>query len=391
MRIEAKTMPDEDTGGVRNDRGALTDADRTDEDHDYRARRGVALATDLGGRITGAVRRHPVRGALGALGLVVVGFLVWSVAWYVGQVGGSPGGARTVVTVASGSSMSDVAKRLGSQGIITSTLAFRIYLVLHGTPVVSPGDYLLYRHEAFATLRSVLVGGPDVFSVSVPAGFTVEETASRVGQLPGHDASAFLSSANSGAVRSPWQPAGSTNLDGLLATGTYVVLPGESDRVLLAQMVERFDSEADQTGLTRGAASLGITPYQAVIVASIVQKEGVYRQNLAKVARVIYNRLALGMDLQMDSTVLYSEHRDGGPVSSADLALDTPYNTYLHAGLTPTPICFPSAASLRAALAPAVGNWLYFVVVSKDGSEAFSDTLAGQVANEQLAKSRGLP
>ena len=96
------------------------------------------------------------------------------------------------------------------------------------------------------------------------------------------------------------------------------------------------------------------------------------------------------MPLQMDSTVLYAEHRDGGPVTSTDLALNTPYNTYLHTGLTPTPICFPSPASLQAALAPTPGNWLYFVLVSADGTEAFSDTFAGQQANEQLAKSRGL-
>jgi UPF0755 protein len=87
---------------------------------------------------------------------------------------------------------------------------------------------------------------------------------------------------------------------------------------------------------------------------------------------------------------LYSENRDGGPVTASDLRLDTPYNTYLHAGLTPTPICFPSTASLQAALAPTPGNWLYFVVVSKDGTEAFSDTFAGQQANEALARSRGL-
>ncbi len=360
------------------------------EENDGEAGTGTTVGA-RGDGIAASVRRHPVRSVLGALGVVVVGLLAWSAAWYEGQVGGALGGARTVVNVVSGSSMSDIAGRLGSRHVVTSSLAFRIYLLLHGSPVVRPGGYLLRRHEGFAALKNALAAGPDVFSVRVSAGFTVEETATRVGQLRGHDASALLSVADSGAVQSPWQPPGSTNLDGLLGTGTYVVLPGETDKSLLSQMVERFDTQARQASLAQDASSLGITPYQAVIVASIVQKEGVYSQNLAKVARVVYNRLARGMDLQMDSTVLYSEHRDGGPVTSADLALDTPYNTYLHSGLTPTPICFPSQASLHAALAPAAGNWLYFVVVSKDGTEAFSDTLAGQVANENLAKSRGLP
>jgi len=295
-----------------------------------------------------------------------------------------------VVSVASGSSLSQVAGNLARDSVIGSTLAFRIYLVLHGSPVVKPGDYLMNKHESFGDVRSRLAAGPDVFALDVPPGFTVEETATRVGDLPGHDSSQFLSLATSGAVQSPWGAPGSANLEGLLGTGTYTVLPGESDKSLLEQMVQRFDTEATSAVLAKGAAALGVTPYQAITIASIVQKEGVYQENLAKVSRVIYNRLARGMDLQMDSTVLYAEHRDGGPVTSADLALNTPYNTYLHAGLTPTPICFPSPASLAAALAPAPGNWLYFVVVSQDGTEAFSDTLAGQQANEQLAKSRGL-
>ena len=88
-------------------------------------------------------------------------------------------------------------------------------------------------------------------------------------------------------------------------------------------------------------------------MASIVEKEGVIAKNMGPVARVIFNRLANDMPLQMDSTVLYAEGRDGGPVTAADLQPQTPYNTYLNKGLTPTPICFPSPAALQAALAPA--------------------------------------
>jgi UPF0755 protein len=105
---------------------------------------------------------------------------------------------------------------------------------------------------------------------------------------------------------------------------------------------------------------------------------------------VIYNRLAQGISLDMDSTVLYALGQDGGPVTSQDLQIQSPYNTYLTKGLTPTPICMPSTDALAAAINPPPGAWLYFVLVSKDGTLAFSDTLAQQQANEQLAKSRGL-
>ena len=127
-------------------------------------------------------------------------------------------------------------------------------------------------------------------------------------------------------------------------------------------------------------------------MASIVEKEGVITKNMGPVARVILNRLDKDMPLQMDSTVLYAEGRDGGPVTSTDLQTAVrPYNTYRNKGLTPTPICFPSVAALRAALDPPAGSWLYFVLVKQDGTEAFADTYAQQLANEALAKQRGLP
>jgi len=321
--------------------------------------------------------------------VAVLCLVVAAVSWYESEASGGKG-PEEVVTVTSGSSMGAVTAELARKQVVGSSLAFRVYLALHGTPTVVPGTYLLHRDESFSDVRASLAAGPDVFSVDVLPGFTIGEVANQVGQIPGHDGAHFLSLATSGTMRSPFEPAGSDNIDGLLGSGTYRVVPGESDQALLGAMIARFEALAASVGLDSGASALGVTPYQAITVASIVQKEGVYQENLGKVSRVIYNRLARGTPLQMDSTVLYSEHRDGGKVTPADLALDTPYNTYLHTGLTPTPICFPSKASLQAALAPTPGKWLYFVVVSNDGTEAFSDTFAGQQANEKLAQSRGL-
>jgi UPF0755 protein len=317
-----------------------------------------------------------------------LGLLSWAVVWYELQVHEGPPGPQVVVDIRAGS-MGTVAKALSERGVTRSGLALRIYDVFHGTPLVRVGEYAMRRDEPLADVRADLVAGPDV--LEVPPGFTVSETAARFSQLPGHDGGALSAAVATRAVTSPYEPPGTANLDGLLGTGRYVVGRRQSAVSLLAQMVQRFDAQAASAGLDQGAASLGVSPYQAVVVASIVQKEGVYPQNLTKVARVVYNRLQHGMALQMDSTVLYAEHRDGGPVTSADLSFDSPYNTYLHKGLPPTPVCFPSEQALQAALAPAPGSWLYFVLVSADGTEAFSDTLAQQLANEQLAKSRGLP
>jgi UPF0755 protein len=340
----------------------------------------------------GAFGRHPWRATVAAViaaGLLLcVGLFLWVRAE---ADPSGPLGRQVVVTVAPNTGVNTVIGRLASRGVVGSSLAFRIWSQFNSLPGVEAGTYAFNRNSSFDLVRNLLEAGPNVFSLTILPGFTVHEVAERVGQIPGHSTKGFEAVATSGVVHSPWQPAGATSLEGLLATGSYRVVPGETDRDLLTTMVDRFDQQADAEGLPAGAARLGYTPYQVVTIASIVEKEGVIQKNLGPVARVIYNRLAAGMMLQMNSTVLYAEGRDGGTVTSADLAMVTPYNTYLNAGLTPTPICFPSPASLAAALDPPAGAWLYFVLVQADGTEAFSDTYAEQEANEALARQRGLP
>jgi UPF0755 protein len=327
--------------------------------------------------------------ALVAVGLVVI---VGGYLWVSSEADPSgPPGSQVIVTVGSGNGTDQLATALQSKGVIGSALAYRIWSVLHGAPSLQSGSYAFRRNSSFSTVEAVVGAGPNVFPLQIPPGFTVREVAERVGDLPGHGQAAFAALAASGILHSPWQPAGVTNLDGLLGTGTYVVVPGETDRQLLTDMIDRFDTVADGLGLAAGSAKLGLTPYQAVIVASIVEKEGVIAKNLGPVARVILNRLADNMPLQMNSTVFYAENRDGGPFTAKDEALSSPYNSYLNVGLTPTPICFPSPAALQAALDPPQGGWLYFVLVKEDGTEAFADTYAQQLANEALGARRGLP
>lgn len=320
--------------------------------------------------------------------VVIGGGLLWL------DVQANPSGAQgpeVIITVPQGDSTSQVASLLQEKKVVGSSLALRIWLVLHGSPTIEVGNYALHQSSSFATVKNELGAGPNVFALSIPPGFTVAEVAQRVGQLPGHNQSAFLALATGGTLHSPYEQPGSNSLEGLLATGTYQVVPGETDTQILTQMIDRFNQVADEVGLTTGAAALGRTPYEVITVASIVEKEGVIQKNLGPVARVIYNRLNDDMPLQMDSTVLYAEHRDGGTVTQQDEQLVTPYNTYLNKGLTPTPICFPSKAALQAALNPPEGSWLYFVVTQENGTESFATTFAEQQANEALAQQRGLP
>jgi UPF0755 protein len=359
--------------------GPLTDADIDDR----RRRRHEAR------RIATRRRRRTALVLLAAVLLAALGV----VAWY--EVEAHPFGGRgaaVIVEVHPGESSGALVDELAGRGVIASSLAFRLGALVEGNPTLRPGSYLFYKNESFAAVRALLGAGSNISSVTVDPGYTLSEVARQLETVPGDLGGRFVATARSGVVRSPWEPAGSTNLEGLLGTGTYRILPGTTDAKLLATMVARFDQQAAAAGATPSvAAGLGITPYQLIVVASIVEKEGYTpASNFGPVARVIYNRLAAGMHLDMNSTVLYALGQDGGPVTAADLKIDTPYNTYLYGGLTPTPVCFPSPTALHAAAQPPAGSWLYFVVVAKDGTEAFSDTYAGQLANEALAKSRGL-
>jgi UPF0755 protein len=333
-------------------------------------------------------RRRLVAGLAGLIVIVVLALVFW---YELQSHALGSAGRREIVEVQSGESVSAVAAQLSADHVIGSSFAFRVFDLVHGTPSLVPGHYLLHQNETFAQVRAILSGGPNILAVTVDPGLTLHEVGERVDDLTGHASGGFEKVAASGVVHSTFSPAGSDDLEGMLGTGTYLLLPGESDSAILTAMVQRFDSQATAAGLsTTTAAALGLSPYQMITAASIVEKEGYIPKNMPDVARVIYNRLAAGTPLQMNATVLYSLGQDGGVVTPADLKLQTPYNTYLNVGLTPTPICSPSTIALNAAVHPPAGGWLFFVLVKKDGTEAFADTYPEQLANEQLAQKNGV-
>lgn len=338
-----------------------------------------------------AQRSRRVR-LLFTLGGVVILLLLLFIGWFELQSNAlGPAGKRVIVTVSDGETFDQVASQLAADKVIGSSFALKISDLIHSTPSIDPGSYEMHENLTFAQVRSILGAPPNIYAVDVEPGQTLSEVASTVDQFPGHEHSQFAQVAASGVVRSSFSPSGSNNLEGLLGTGLYLALPGESDATLIRDMVTRFEQQAATAGVTPTAASaLGLTLYQLVTAASIVEKEGYYPKNMPDVARVIYNRLANDMPLQMNATVLYSLGQDGGPFTSKDLTLQSPYNSYLNKGLTPTPICSPSIVAMKAASNPPAGGWLYFVLINKDGTEAFADTYAEQLANEKLAQQRGL-
>jgi UPF0755 protein len=378
--------PDATAGSSGTDAGAAgADTEDTEISDDPESRSGRRAARSARVR----KRRRILLGIGGTLVVIVLAFVLW---YELESHALGPPGRQVVITVHQGESTSAVVDALSRQGVIGSSLAYQISEVVHGSPTVLPGSYAMHQNLAFSEVRQVLAAGPNIYPVNVRPGFTLSEVAQEVDSLPGHAGGEFQKVAASGAVHSTITATDPNNLEGMLGVGVYLVLPGESDTTILTDMVQRFDHEVQVAGITpTSAASLGVTPYEMLTVASIVEKEGYIPVNMPDTSRVIYNRLAQGIPLQMDSTVLYALGQDGGPVTSQDLKIKSPYNSYLNTGLTPTPICMPSMDALNAAVHPPAGGWLYFVLVQKDGTMAFSDTYAEQLANERLAKSRGLP
>lgn len=328
----------------------------------------------------------PLRKVLAGAGAVLVVVIAWFALQYY-PVGGS--GKEVLVTVHAGDSMATISGELHSAGVLSSAFAFRLDSLIEGSPLVTPGVYELRQGASFSSIRSILGDLPNVPQIDVTPGLTLKEIDTSIADNVGADfAASFAADATQASRTSAYHPNGT--LEGLVGPGNYLITPGETPAQLLAAMQTSFADEAAAATLSPSSALNGLDAYQLVIAASIVEKEGYYPQNMPDVARVIFNRLAKNMPLQMDSTVLYALGLDGGTVTPAMLQTRTPYNTYLNLGLTPTPICVVSATALSAILHPPVGSWLYFVLVDKKGDMAFSDTYAEQLVQEARAAKAGV-
>ncbi len=179
-------------------------------------------------------------------------------------------------------------------------------------------------------------------------------------------------------------------LEGLIAPGTWNVDPSASPKQILANLVAGSNDRYLKGGLLDAAKGLNLSPYEVLIVGSLVQKEA-QPADFAKVARVIYNRLASEYDrLEFDSTVNYPlDKRELAPPDT-DRHTETPWNTYAKSGLPATPICSPGEDALAAAERPEPGNWLYFVTVDADGTTLFTNDYQEHLANRDKALDSGI-
>ena len=270
--------------------------------------------------------------------------------------------ANTALLLRSGYSTRRIAAELRKAGVIRSELAFRLWHELHPKPSLKAGEY---RFEREATLRQVYdrIARGDIYFhvVTIPEGYTMFDIAKAMEDAGLGSAADFVHVAETQTPLISDLAPDAKSLEGYLFPNTYQFTRTESLEEMAAAMVHQFRQVAQQTGLTSRPNS---DVPQVVTMASIIEKETAAPEERPLVASVYYNRLAQRIALDADPSVIYGELLAGtyqGSLHHADMAVNSPYNTYRFPGLPPGPIGNPGRSALEAAMHPDSTNFLYFV------------------------------
>src|SRR5215470_16638918 len=277
-----------------------------------------------------------------------------------------PGTGSVVVQIKSGESATEVGQELVNLGVVASVRAFSNAAKASGKgSSLEVGYFRLHKHMSATLAFAALLKSSSRVQVNllIPPGLRLYEIIALLGKDTGNLSGYQQAIKDTSALGLPSYAKG--NPEGYLFPNTYTVQPGTPPVQVLRQIIQGFDKEAASVNLPKVAVHDQISESDAINVASLVQAEGKSPSDMAKVARVIYNRLNARMRLQLDSTVLYALHsRAHSDTVAQTRHTKSPYNTYLHTGLPPGPIDSPSGDAIQAALHPAHGDWLYFVTVN---------------------------
>jgi UPF0755 protein len=291
-----------------------------------------------------------------------------------GEVPDYPGPGRTAITltIPDGASLDEIGGILVDADVVKSLKAWNEAVDAEERATsVQAGRYLMKTHMKATDALGLLInpGGSRVrLQFTIPEGLRLTAQVDALVKR-----TKIKKSAYEAALKKPQRLGlpryADNNPEGFLFPETYELTAEATATSTLRQMVDQYKVVAQQVGLESSAKQLKRSPYDVVIVASIIEREVNKDEYRDKVARVLYNRLAKKMPLRLDSTVIYAEDLETNTTTPEDRASKSPYNTYRHKGLPPGPISAPGKASLEAAANPANGKWLYFVTVNFDTGE----------------------
>jgi len=363
----------------------------------------TARLTESASRHAGAPRPKRRGGGFGAIAVVLVLLLGAGLgAWHFrdrifgvdeGEAASEVvAGQEVMVNIPEGSGASAVAQALIDAGVISDSSSFLKALQRQNAEQsIKPGTYSFVTGADPSEVVRQLVAGPNTTAgiLTVPEGLTLERTAAIVEEQFDIPASVFIdqATAQNYAIDFPFlAEAGDASLEGFLFPKTYDFSGKEvTADLVIRTMLTQYQNEVLSLDFAAAEAAVkeryGVTmsDYDMLTLASIIEREAVTEEDRPLVSSVFYNRLHQGMALQSDATMGYVT---GGAVTPEDLQQESPYNTYLNAGLTPTPICSPSIECIRAALEPADTNYLYFFIVE---NESYSDHSFSETYEEHQA------
>jgi len=309
-----------------------------------------------------------VLGVLLVLGVLGAIFVIYSAA-----TGDEPGGSARVQVV-KGDTLSDVAVKLEEAGVIESAFVFELQARYEGYGTeIKTGRYTFQPgQDSGEILQKLTVGqAAPTITVTIPEGFTIEQTAGTVAA----DSSVPAPEFEDAARRTDHGYAFLDNPDvktteGYLFPARYEFEKGVTARQVVDRLLEQYLLETQDLDFAEANERLDLTENQVVTVASLIEKEAASPEEKPLIASVIYNRMREDTPLQIDATIQYALKRPKANLSLADLKVDSLYNTYENKGLPPGPICSPGRESLLAALNPAKTNYLYYVLEA-DGEKHF--------------------
>jgi UPF0755 protein len=345
-------------------------------------------------RITERDRQRRRRRRRLLLALVVVIVLVVAAAGWVGYKSFAPtsvadwtgaGTGAITIEVNPGDGAAAIGTTLTKKGVVASAAAFTRAAARNAKSAdIAPGAYDMRLHmSGTAAVNRLLDPAAHLVSkLTIPEG-TIEKDiltklATALNVPESQVATAAANIPNLGLPDGYATASGAvTSAEGFLFPDTYSLDPTTTPAAALQLMTSEFTTTDRSIGFADAAKKSGLTPYQALIIASIAQGEVKFAADASKVARVILNRLAINKPLQIDATSVYGAEVQGlDPTKVIFATIDSPYNTYTHSGLPPTPIGNPGEDILKASVVPAAGDWLYYVNGDAEGHLYFTNSEA---------------
>jgi len=345
----------------------------------------------------------------GAIGMVILAaVVVVGGGSYLGRmVGGALGpeqvgsipvdvepGQPVTIEIPVGSSGQDIGAILAANGVVRSALEFEVAVRnVDAAQRLKAGTYDFLTLMEPAEVVAMLVAGPapSVYRITIIEGLRVEEILVALAEKTPHDydvyASALLGGEVSTSIRDMPEDPTLADWEGLLFPDTYEFSRSAGPIAILQRMASTMEQRVDSIDWAAWEA-LGYTRYQGIVLASLIESEVRVDTERVTVSSVIHNRLAAGMRLELDATVLYAlSTRD---IADFDRQFDSPYNTYVADGLPPTPISAPGRSSLEAAAAPAATPYFFYVLADLEGNHVFAETIEEHQANVAKAREDGV-